>query len=70
MVYNIKCFFEVTKHSTNFFFKFKAPITSFIKLKVAATVDEFVLKPNCSSSDKLLLLNVGTLLYIKPSQKP
>jgi len=37
---------------------------------VAATVDEFVLKPNCSSSDKLLLLNVGTLLYIKPSQKP
>jgi hypothetical protein len=63
MVYTVKCFFEVIKYTTKyFFFIFKASIISFIKLKVALIVDEFVLKPNCSLTNTLFLIKCCYIL--------
>jgi len=69
MVYTAKCFSEVTKYTTNFFYLFKASIISLIKLKFAAIVDEFVLKPNCSSTDILLLIKCWYIINYKTFSK-
>jgi hypothetical protein len=43
----------------------KASIISLIKLKVAAVVDDLVLKPNCSSTNILLLIKYLYVLTYK-----
>jgi len=56
MVYTTESLFKVTKYTANYIFELKASIISFIKLKVAAIVDDLGLKPNCLSTNVLLLI--------------
>jgi len=57
MINTIKGLFQVTKCTTNFFFYFLfcASNISLIKLKVAFTVDNFVLQLNCAFMNMLLV---------------
>jgi len=56
MINTITGLFQVTKYATNhFFLLLSASNISLIKLKVAFTVDYFVLKPDCLFTNMLLL---------------
>ena len=55
MIDTVEGFLKVTIHTTNDFFKFNIDSISLIKLKVAFSVDEFGLKPNCVFANMLLL---------------